>query len=534
VIDQRERHPGQTRSAAGERAGRLEPAGSGPLRAVLAHAWLAGILGFAILALLCLDDDLKVHHDAGVYISLATGLATGQGYRDIYFVDRLPHTKYPPLFAVLLAPIVAVFGQHVVAMKLAVFVMACLALVALHRFVGRQEGAVVASLVVTLTATSHGFVFYTDSVMSEIPYVLFSLLALLGLQRLARAMAWTPGMVALVIGCLIATYLTRLLGLSLLIAAVAWTLLEARAPLRDRLRRAALLGGIATVPVVLWFLGNRHLGEATGTGYNWGVSAIAAGQSIGAVVVALVERVAINVVKYVRHAAQIVLAEGPVLSDVVLSGIVAVLIGAGFIGCLVYRRTVLEYYVLVYGTAVIFFPGSRPQRYLVPMIPFVWYYGLLALRHVYRGLRGRLPAPLLASATMAGLVLVLGWNVVAVARANWIHGGRDGYYHVEGEDGYQAAARWARAHAPPGSVFLWAKPALRFVLSGRQGVRPSSLERAATGPGTAPPMDYVVVDRFAERQERYLTDASRHGGIVCALHRDAVSEVYGVGRRCPA
>ena len=42
----------------------------------------------------------------------------------------------------------------------------------------------------------------------------------------------------------------------------------------------------------------------------------------------------------------------------------------GFADSVVRRRTLVEYYVLFYVCALLAFPGSRQQRYMVPLIPF--------------------------------------------------------------------------------------------------------------------------------------------------------------------
>ncbi len=97
----------------------LAPRQIGPASSSLRTlGYVAAVTFFVTLALVCLDGDIKVQHDSGIYITLAKALSTGSGYREIFLEDVPPHTHYPPLFPLLLTPTVHFFGYHLVAMKM--------------------------------------------------------------------------------------------------------------------------------------------------------------------------------------------------------------------------------------------------------------------------------------------------------------------------------------------------------------------------------------------------------------------------------
>jgi 4-amino-4-deoxy-L-arabinose transferase-like glycosyltransferase len=134
---------------------------------------------FAIFSILALDSDLKVEHDSGVYIALGKSLVTGQGYSSTYLAGHPPHTRYPPVFPSFLAPLIGLIGFHVLAMKLLMVALAMLTLYLVYIFLTDLAEEPMAFLVVTFTATSHGILSYSQSIMAEIPYLCLSLLALL-------------------------------------------------------------------------------------------------------------------------------------------------------------------------------------------------------------------------------------------------------------------------------------------------------------------------------------------------------------------
>ena len=167
---------------------------------------------FTALSALALDNQLKAQYDSGVYVVLATSLSMGQGYRDIFVLGDPPHTKYPPVFPLLLAPFIHAFGYNVVLLKLMVIAMAVSALYVLYRLYA-DEGDQGMPLVLALAAaTSPGVVFFSQSVMTEVPYLLLSLLALLALHRYSPPASGAA--LAIIAGLLSLAYLTRLVGLS--------------------------------------------------------------------------------------------------------------------------------------------------------------------------------------------------------------------------------------------------------------------------------------------------------------------------------
>lgn len=477
---------------------------------------LLALVLFTVLSILSLDNDLRVEHDSGIYITLAEALATGQGYREIFFADHPTHTLYPPVFPLLLVPLFALFGYHFLAMKLLVVALGLVALYLLYVFYRGLAGDLVALLVVLFTATSYGILFHSQSVLTELPYLCFSLLALFWVQKESSHAAWPGQAVALAVVLIPLAYLTRIIGLSLLLATVMYLVCDSAGKPQARLKRALVIGSLAAVPALAWFLRNWWIGANAGTAYSadWALGEHYASQSvIEGTITLFVTRIRINLPQYVLHSAQIIFFHTPWVSKTVLPTLLAGMIFGGFLWCALRRRTIVEYYVGFYMLVLLLYRGNHLQRYLVPLIPFIWYYFLTAGDRLLPRLgKTHLSEPrqqrgIVWAATLLLAVLLIANGTVAVL-ANTVYKGRDDYYHVVGEDMYKEVALWAKAHTPSDSVFMWAKPSLRFLWAERKAAKyphttntnTEDILRTIRLQNVA----YVVVDAFSAVTQRYL------------------------------
>ncbi len=494
---------------------------------------------FATLSILALDSDIKVEHDSGVYIALGKSLATGQGYSTIFLDAHPPHTKYPPVFPALLAPLIGLIGFHVLAMKLLMVVLAMLTLYLLYVFFTDLADDLMGFLVVTFTATSHGMLFYSQSIMAEIPYLCFSLLALLWVHRCSRQEVWSRKAVASAVALISLSYLTRLIGLSLLLATVVYLVCDSSGRPEVRMRRAITIGGLAAISAIIWFFRNWWLGESGGTAYasDFHLKTVYASPSVIDGIVAFWAGVRTNPAEYALHAAKVVFFYYPWISRTVLPLLLALVIFGGFLWRAVRQRTVVEYYIFFYMCMLLLLPVDHPQRYLVPLIPFIWYYFFTATGHCLAWLRGHVlmgksgyqRGVVLATVLLALSLLVA--NATMAVRANVIDHGREGYYHVVGEDKYVSIVPWVKANTSPESVFMWAKPGLRFLWTERKAVDYPRTHRAEDVLSSIRQqhVGYVVVDAFSDVTQRHLRPVvQKYPEYFSLVYKDDVSEVYRV------
>jgi len=182
----------------------------------------------AASSLLTFDPKLYVNGDNVDYINLARAVRDG---------NLWPSVKYPPLFPWLLAIPQSLFGLTLLPQKILVTAFylgsGLLLLRRARSLLGSPWGEPVAWIAITLVPVLE----FGHYVMSEIPYLFFSLLALEAGERIEGA-GLKAGLIAAAAAA--ATFYTRSVGLSLWIGVAAFVLLNPRITWRMRTIFAAV------------------------------------------------------------------------------------------------------------------------------------------------------------------------------------------------------------------------------------------------------------------------------------------------------
>jgi hypothetical protein len=172
-----------------------EPSRIGPFRRRLLIDYLPIVVLLAAVAYFC-KVFYQPGHDWGddfaLYIHQAMGLVHGNAGEvaalNRYTVDNSGWNSFSPLvypwgFPILIAPIVAIWGANYAKLKLFVICTFLGYLFCLYRLVLRRAGPLGAALVVALLGSSIWYVGFTSSVLSDYPYLLFSMFTLLWIDR---------------------------------------------------------------------------------------------------------------------------------------------------------------------------------------------------------------------------------------------------------------------------------------------------------------------------------------------------------------
>ncbi|MFQ5888717.1 MAG: glycosyltransferase family 39 protein [Gemmatimonadota bacterium] len=474
-----------------------------------------------VLGLLLYDPTLFPGGDNAEYMILGESLRTGSGYRDIHLVGSPLHTKYPPVFPLLLAALGWLGGVQL-------FKLVSLALTAgsvwLVFALGRQiVGERTAFLAAGLLAVSPLLLEYSHYVLSE---ALFTLLVLAAL--LARGSENPAGRRAAVAAGA-AAFLTRSAGLSLLAALAIH-------PLLLRRRREAAASLLAALLILVgWGLFQR-LGPPGQPGYVEQLLLVNPYEpQLGQVGPAgLLARAASNLWLYVSAVLPQSLGigggPGPFAANplVVLFGAVAAgLALSGWLREATRGITLTGLFTLFYLGLITLWPSVwTDRRFLLPVLPILLLYlldgvgalGSWALRRwsfwwpagAFVGLA--VPAILSAGRLIPGRV-----ECVRSYRAG-------APCDPPGMASFYAAARWASQNTPPGAVIANRKPDLFFLFARRQGglyrfsAEPAVVLRGLEELGAS----YVVVDQISLTTDRYLIPTIR-------MYRDRFEPVYSGG-----
>ena len=475
-------------------------------------------MGLVVLhILLCIAlFDPKIHTggDSVTYVLLAESiLEAGDGY-SLSLEPGPPeaHTLYPPGYPVLLAPLVGLFGRNYVVLKMLSVLFTAGSVLVFCQFARRGREPLLWFCLALAFAVSPGVIDYSRWMLSEAPFLFFTLVALWGLQedqqqsRIGRP--FVLGLLAAV-----ASYYVRSVGAVLLAGASLCYLLQRQ---WRKFLVHGVAGGALTIP---WLVRNR-LVTGTTTPYLevFRLKNVYSPDAGYLDLPGMVGRVFENGWFYlVRELPRALVGSDSAWSGNVLVGCVAVLVAGlallGLFRALRERPSGADFYVILSCAAILLFQSSvNDVRYLIPLIPLILVYatdgaGAIANRIGRAAWLSPLPVCLATLLT----VLALGahadripGNVEMVARYN--AGDRYAGYSP-GWRNFFEAARWVETNTPADVVVTIRKPRLFNALANRRvKVYPFTTDTDSVLQ-VVRATDLVLIDAIFPTTGRYLVPA---------------------------
>lgn len=127
-----------------------------------------------VLYLFALDNRLSRNGDDALFVILAESIAKGHGLSEINDPDMPAHTIVPPLFPLLLAPLVYFFPKNFFIYKLLVFISAVLSFFFFYKIFIKRTSKKNTIIILLLTYTSLLILNFSTTIMTEMPYLLLS------------------------------------------------------------------------------------------------------------------------------------------------------------------------------------------------------------------------------------------------------------------------------------------------------------------------------------------------------------------------
>ena len=474
-----------------------------------------GPLVAALLALLIsgstFDAKLSISGDNTEFVTLARSLANGEGLTYTNLPEPRTATKYPLGFPLLLAPLAAMFDGWAgpgtgtpdwVAMKWLV-VLSFAAGMAVFYLLARQVAGGLGGVAATALAITNPLtVDYSHQVMSEVPFLAPSLLALWCLQRGIEREGWRHNRWLWAgIAAAIVAYYIRSVGIVLIGTPIALLLLR-----RDW-QRAGFVGGISFAAMLPWALRNSAAGGSSVylkqllqvNPYFPGEGLLDFG--------GLWERVAGHIHFYLAQGLTGTLSPSfePTDSALTPGSVVMLALLAGFVWHSVQQRRhqlLLIYMGFFLGTVVLWpWPGDR---FILPLVPVLLLSGVTAIGEGVLWLRskGAGPTAFVLAAVLLGMALVgnvrgglsrrldRSTSLVQLAAASRAD------YRPEWRN-YMEAGLWLRANAPEEAIVTCRKAFWMHVVSGRRTIVYAFKEPEAVVAGfDAPGVDYAIVEQL--------------------------------------
>jgi len=372
--------------------------------------WAVLFVAAAAVHVGSLNKYLLMGSDNGLYIVLAKSFLVARPMHYVNHPEEPLDDKHPFLFPLMLAPAVALFGYNFLALKAVVVACGLGALVLMWLLLkSRVEPKVLWASIATLALSPH-LIAYSTQVLSDVPFIMFALGALVLIDRYARTEKGGAGLAAAAVICTLAAFYTRLVGGALIVALAAYLVIERKRIRGWSVRKCAAFLVPVAILASLFFLVNLAAGGGSGNlrvfllrdflhpsaGY------LSAGE--------FVQRVFSNLIEHGRNFAQFIVGTDLLGRRLIwLAPALVTLVGLS--SRFIARRSIIEYYFLAH-LALMLVWVTPTARYLLPLLP-------LAILYFYEGARlvctvgaaivqrwpGKAALGVVSAALLAGMVL---------------------------------------------------------------------------------------------------------------------------------
>ena len=456
----------------------------------------------SILYLSAVNPYWKITPDSVLYVSGAASIAAGEGYTQ----QGRPVILYPPMTSMILSIPSLLFPGSYLALNAVTTIFAPLSLVLCFALLRKQIGDLRAGLVVALSLGSTLLFDHSTLLLSDVPYMFFSILALVLAQNvLDRPGSWARELLAglaVLIACM-----TRLAGLALILAIIGQGLVS-WSKKRTKARPGLLLSMLIPILFVcLWEFRNLLLGPSF---FKLSFQNEPWVQESGSItVVGLMRRFLLNARAYGFVGAILSndgLANGPMTHfylRLVVWALLCLLFSLGLALALRRKLAITELYTIVFLLIIGLYHPYFEIRWLLPIIPFLFYYTVVGLEFMAEQVRVRgspavhkLVYACFGTCVVCYFALGTAYMLRAIPEE---HISPFGAYPIKYTFNYdvQRLAMWLRDHSVPGEHYLCQQPNITGFFTDRAGYSfpltrdPSELLKLLTGQQ----IKYVLVDK---------------------------------------
>ncbi|MCK5533710.1 tetratricopeptide repeat protein [bacterium] len=499
---------------------------------IIKKKYLLFIIGFSILtSLFLLNGDLPVSMDGPLYITLAKSLAFNHTYKDIcYPGEPYEGVEHPFLYPLLLAFVLMIFSETVIGLKLVsvLFGIASLGVIyfffsgkypnianyifrhkeyKLKNIIGCSSLFSRSALVLLFMCTNLWFIFFLVTTIPETTYLLFSMLAILFLEKYKKQNTYFNMYLVLGIISLVGAYFTKTMGIFLILASVIYFVVQ------KQYKKAMLITFFCSLLISPWIIYKlilipSTLGEegSLPQTYLWQIWYGYRGNVIN-----LLKTIPWNIIQYAKAVTHLLLPgyfldipwfEGKGYFHILyglVSGIkktsilfsvpffyfliIIFLSGLVVVGFLVKfrKKNLAEIYFLIYFVILLLCPANYyfvgGRRYLFPLLPFIFYYLWTAIFLLKR--RMNLSAHLFKAVILTvfiiffyGNIIPLFWgikgNVSYLINKKELSQEERSYYYSSEYFVCWKLALWVKNNTFPNDVFMANDPPAFYLFTGRK------------------------------------------------------------------
>jgi len=451
------------------------------------------LLVFLVLIILSYDPKLFTGGDNATYLILAKSLLQGSGYRDLFDPGTPPHTQYPPGFPLILIPGLLIFNNHFALVKFIIIGLSLGGFALFYLMLKRKGGNRNWLFPLSILAVSPIMLEYSHWILSEIPYLFFSLLAVYLFERLAVLKRNNIIFFILMAISVAFVYFVRTIGVSLVLACLVFLLYK------RRWKELVILAVIVGIFIIPWQIRNSKVAGQAGGYFQQFFAKNPYDPELGNITFPeYLSRVFTNFKLYAFFVVPQILF--PVINSVLLLNVLGfaclVLLVIGFI-IIIKRKTLgtWELYLLFFTGITLSWPQVwSGDRFLIPMIPFLLYYIFIGLRYFCNWIKLKNLATVIV-VLMIILALTDSAKKIPTNLSNlsaYLKGDKYAGYSTDWQR-YFETLTWIEENTEKDAIVVSRKPQFTYLL----GQRKSFLFQLSNDPKR-------VIDDFYQKKANYL------------------------------
>lgn len=365
--------------------------------------WFLPVLGLLglLMGILLFDSNLSLSGDNAQFIDLGHSLAAGNGLSEGLNDIPKPHTKYPFGFPLLLAIVHIIFPGSIIALKSLIVILYALSIPLIYKLIRLFSDPLLSLLVAMLCLISPPLLDYSHQVMSEIPFLPFSILALILFQRAHKNESIQLLLFAILAS--IAAYYIRSAGVILVGTGIMFFALH------KKWKEAGIIAGGSLLLALPWQIRNRALGGNDYINQLFSIDPYRPDEGM-LTFSTLFERIFINIEIYGQY----------IIPNVFLPSVTTepnFVLGVIFTGLILYyiirglqQRQLLAIFLVCYIGLYLIWPQVWSNiRFLIPAIPILFYAFLSSISDLLQ----KINASVARKATLITFLILMASNTVA-------------------------------------------------------------------------------------------------------------------------
>jgi len=423
-----------------------------------------------------MNGTLFLGGDSGLYMILAESLAEFKGYVNVHMPNPAPHTLYGFGLPLLIAPALFVFGLNMVAANFMIVLtsvgFAFFTFMVFKKYIKFEF----ALLIAIITGYNWWIMYFSSMIMTEIPFCFFMMMGFYFLDTYGKEDIPALGKYLFIsAGIVFYSYQIKPIGIGLLAAAVVYFIL-----IKRDWKKLLLFVGVCGIGFVLWNMRNYL---ATGSvGYlEFFTQAISREGVIGA----SEPTKGFGIIGNLFYKPFDVAIQGhkifiPTMFQNMptalnqLSIIFVIILYTGFIYSLFKHRSALDFAVAILFYGIVMYAYLiEPDRYYLPLIPFMYFYFIIGLKFLLSKiislLKFKAETSLLNFSLLFVLIIMFFMNLIS---ANKViaseHSGKE--YARDSYQEYYEMAMWIKEKLPKDAILASRLDKEMYVLTKRKGV----------------------------------------------------------------